>query len=291
MLWQSGAFRATRPSTDRVMDSMDLEREKGITILAKNTAVRYRRHATSPSTSSTRPGTPTSAARWSAGCRWSTACCCSWTPARARCRRPGSCCARRCSAELPVVLVVNKVDRPDARIDEVVDETYELFLDLDADETQIEFPIVYCSAQGGPARSRSRPTARCRAGPGAAVRDAPRTIPAAVVRRRRTAAGARDEPGRVAVPRPARAVPGARRARSARARPVAWCRADGTVERVKITELLMTEALDRVPVERPGRATSSRSPASRRSPSARPWPTRRPAAAAPSSRSTSRRSR
>ena len=65
MLWQSGAFRANQDVAERVMDSMDLEREKGITILAKNTAVRYR--GTSSSTSSTRPATPTSAARSSAG--------------------------------------------------------------------------------------------------------------------------------------------------------------------------------------------------------------------------------
>src|SRR5215210_6280016 len=92
MLWQSGAFRENQDVADRVMDSMDLEREKGITILAKNTSVRHR------------------------GVKLN---------------------------------VVNKVDRPDARIGEVVDEVYELFLDLDADEEQIEFPIVYCNAKAG----------------------------------------------------------------------------------------------------------------------------------------------
>ena len=97
MLWQSGAFRANQDVNERVMDSMDLEREKGITILAKNTAVKYhgprrrrddqhRRHARA---------TPTSAARSSGRCRWSTACCCSSTRPRARCPRPASCCARR----------------------------------------------------------------------------------------------------------------------------------------------------------------------------------------------------
>ena len=100
MLWQSGAFSAPGRCgsvDERVMDSKDLEREKGITILAKNTAVAIhaRSGEQSSSTSSTPPGTPTSAARSSAAWRWSTACCCSSTPPRARCRRPGSCSARR----------------------------------------------------------------------------------------------------------------------------------------------------------------------------------------------------
>ncbi len=197
------------------MDSMDLEREKGITILAKNTAVRHVAdgHADDASTSSTPPATPTSAARSSAGWRWSTASCCSSTPARARCRRPGSCCARRCRSGCRSSWSINKVDRPDARIAEVVDETYELFLDLDADEDQIEFPIVYCQAKAGQASltrpgdgddARTTPTSsRCST---TIVRD----DPGPGVHRGRAAAGARHQPRRLAVPRPAGAVPGPR---------------------------------------------------------------------------------
>ena len=116
-------------------------------------------------------------------------------------------------AKMPVVLVINKVDRPDARIAEVVDETYELFLDLDADEHQIEFPIVYASAKAGRA-SLNRPEDGGMPDehePAAAVRDDPRDDPGADLRRRRAAAGARHQPRRVALPRPAGAVPRAQR--------------------------------------------------------------------------------
>ena len=150
MLWQSGAFtehQADRTSVrERVMDSMDLEREKGITILAKNTAIRYARggDAGHAERRSTPPATPTSAARSSAGSSMVDGVLLlvdasegplpqtRFVLRKALEKRA----ARRRSS-------INKVDRPDARIAEVVDETYELFLDLDADEKQIEFPIVY----------------------------------------------------------------------------------------------------------------------------------------------------
>jgi GTP-binding protein len=156
-------------------------------------------------------------------------------------------------AKLPVVLVVNKVDRPDARIAEVVDETYELFLDLDATEEQIEFPILYCSAKAGRA-SLARP----------ADGDMPedkdleqlfRTILDAVpaptydvgapLQAHVTNLDASPYLGRLALCR-------VHQGEIRKGQNVAWCRTDGTVERVKITELLMTEALDRVPAESAG---------------------------------------
>ena len=110
-------------------------------------------------------------------------------------------------ARLPVILVVNKVDRPDARIEAVVNEVYELFLDLDADESQIEFPIVYCNAKAGRASLDAR-SGRARARSPSAARPDPRAHPAARVRGGPSAPGARHEPRRVAVRRPPRALPG-----------------------------------------------------------------------------------
>jgi GTP-binding protein len=151
---------------------------------------------------------------------------------------------------LPVVLVVNKVDRPDARIAQVLDETYELFLDLDADETQIDFPIVYASARAGRA-SLERPE-------DGTMPDSPDleplfrtivgTIPAptytegAPLQAHVTNLDASPYLGRLALCRVHEGV-------LRRGQQVAWCRTDGSVERVKVTELLMTEALERVPAE------------------------------------------
>ncbi len=128
MLWQSGSFRANQDVAERVLDSMDLEREKGITILAKNTAVRH------------------------SGVKINIV----DTPGHADfggevgpLPQTRFVLRKALEARLPLILVVNKVDRPDARVEEVVNEVYELFLDLDADESQIEFPIVYCNARAG----------------------------------------------------------------------------------------------------------------------------------------------
>src|SRR6058998_1459104 len=122
MLWQSGAFRAGAQVAERVLDSGDLEREKGITILAKNTAVR---HGGLTINIVDTPGHADFGGEVERGLSMVD------------------------GVLLPVILVVNKVDRPDARIAEVVDACYELFIDLDATEQQIEFPIVYAAARAG----------------------------------------------------------------------------------------------------------------------------------------------
>ena len=129
------------------MDSMDLEREKGITILAKNTAVRYGDVKINIVDTPGHADFGGEVERGAHDGRRRAA-------ARRRQRGPAaadraSCCARRSRRALPVILVVNKVDRSDARVAEVVHEVEELFLDLDADEHQIDFPIVYCNARDG----------------------------------------------------------------------------------------------------------------------------------------------
>src|SRR5881398_4145188 len=157
MLWQSGAFtehQAEEGSVrERVMDSMDLERENGITILAKNTAVRYR--GTTINIIDT-PGHADFGGEVERGLEMVDGVLLLVDASEGPLPQTRFVLRKALQKHLPVVLVVNKVDRPDARIAEVVDETYELFLDLDADEHQIDFPIVYCQAKTGQA-SLNRP--------------------------------------------------------------------------------------------------------------------------------------
>ncbi|HZQ84214.1 MAG TPA: GTP-binding protein, partial [Acidimicrobiales bacterium] len=146
MLWQSGAFRANQDVNERVMDSMDLEREKGITILAKNTAVKW--HDVKINIVDT-PGHADFGGEVERGLTMVDGVLLLVDASEGPLPQTRFVLRKALEARLPVVLVVNKVDRPDARIGEVLDEVYELFLDLGADEHQIEFPIVYCNAKKG----------------------------------------------------------------------------------------------------------------------------------------------
>src|SRR5256885_1896305 len=146
MLWQSGAFRTGQDVAERVMDSTDLEREKGITILAKNTSVRY--GETKLNIIDT-PGHADFGGEVERGLTMVDGVLLLVDASEGPLPQTRFVLRKALEAKLPVILVVNKVDRPDARIGEVVDEVYELFLDLDADESQIDFPIVYCNARAG----------------------------------------------------------------------------------------------------------------------------------------------
>ena len=239
MLWQSGSFRANQDVAERVMDSMDLEREKGITILAKNTAVRY--GDTKINIIDT-PGHADFGGEVERGLRMVDGVLLLVDASEGPLPQTRFVLRKALEARLRVILVVNKVDRPDARVEEVVNEVYELFLDLDADESQIEFPIVYCNAKAGRA--------------GLAVDDLAAdlkplldllvtTIPAPVYEEGHplqalvTNLDASPYVGRLAICR-------VRNGTIRKGQQVAWCRADGTVERAKVTELYVTEALDRV---------------------------------------------
>jgi GTP-binding protein len=250
MLWQSGAFRAGSAVTDRVMDSGDLEREKGITILAKNTAVR---HAGLTINIVDTPGHADFGGEVERGLSMVDGVVLLVDASEGPLPQTRFVLRKTLEARLPVILVINKVDRPDARIAEVVDACYELFLDLDASEEQIEFPIVYASARAGRA-SLIRPadgempdspdleplftTIR------AAV-PAPSYDPAAPLRAQVTNLDASAYLGRIAL---CRVFSG----EIFKGQQAAWCRRDGTVQRVKITELFRTEALDRVPTDSAG---------------------------------------
>src|SRR5437588_1598840 len=148
LLWQSGAFRANANVAERVLDTMDLEREKGITILAKNTAVRY--GGTKINIVDT-PGHADFGGEVERGLTMVDGVLLLVDASEGPLPQTRFVLRKALEAHLPVILVVNKVDRPDARIDEVVDEVYELFLDLYADESQIDFPIVYTNAKAGQA--------------------------------------------------------------------------------------------------------------------------------------------
>ena len=218
MLWQSGAFRANQDVADRVMDSNDLEREKGITILAKNTAVR---HGGMTINIIDTPGHADFGGEVERGLHMVDGVLLLVDAAEGPLPQTRFVLRKALAARLPVVLVVNKIDRPDARVAEVLDEVYELFLDLDADESQIDFPIVYTNARAGQASlSRRRPRDR----PGAPVRRAPRPHPGADVHGGRalqalvTNLAASSYVGRLAI---CRVHEGEIRAGQA----VAWCRA------------------------------------------------------------------
>ncbi len=259
MLWQSGAFTSHQADTGevdvRVMDSMDLEREKGITILAKNTAVEHRTPAGDPITINIidTPGHADFGGEVERGLSMVDGVVLLVDASEGPLPQTRFVLRKALEQKLPVILVINKVDRPDARIAEVVDETYELFLDLDADEHQIEFPIVYASAKAGRA-SLKRPE------DGVMPEEenleplfetiftaipAPVYTEGAPLQAHVTNLDSSPYLGRLAL---CRVHNGTIR----KGQQAAWCRADGTVERVKITELLLTKALERVPAESAG---------------------------------------
>jgi GTP-binding protein len=255
MLWQSGAFRANQDVDERVMDSNDLEREKGITILAKNTAVDHKTRSGEQVTINIidTPGHADFGGEVERGLSMVDGVVLLVDASEGPLPQTRFVLRKALSAQLPVILVINKVDRPDARIAEVVDETYELFLDLDATENQIDFPIVYASAKAGRA-SLHRPE------DGAMPEEtdlepffetilstipAPAYDDAAPLRAHVTNLDASPYLGRLAL---CRVHSGTMR----KGQQVAWCKADGSTERVKVTELLMTHALDRVPAESAG---------------------------------------
>ncbi|MFT4294301.1 MAG: translational GTPase TypA [Micropruina sp.] len=257
MLWQSGAFRANQDVEKRVMDSMDLEREKGITILAKNTAVD---HVLADGSSVTiniidTPGHADFGGEVERGLEMVDGVLLLVDASEGPLPQTRFVLRKALAKHLPIVVVINKVDRADARISEVTDEVYELFLDLlDDDEAdKLDFPVVYCAAKAGRA-SLSQP-----ADGGMpdsenleplfqVIMDAipaPEYTPGAPLQAHVTNLDASPYLGRLAL---CRVINGTLR----RGQNVAWCKADGSVTTVKLSELLMTHALERQPAEEAG---------------------------------------
>jgi GTP-binding protein len=255
MLWQSGAFRANADVAERVMDSMDLEREKGITILAKQTAVRFRGQG-APDGGVTiniidTPGHADFGGEVERGLEMVDGVLLLVDASEGPLPQTRFVLGKALAKRLPVVLVVNKVDRADSRIGEVLDEVYELFFDLDADDQQIDFPVIYASAKAGRAATQRPADGGMPESPDleplfAAIL---RTVPPpsfddeAPLQAQVTNLDASPYLGRLAVCR-------VHAGTIAKGQQVLWCRADGTRVPAKVGELLITEALERTPVDR-----------------------------------------
>jgi GTP-binding protein len=245
LLWQSGSFREHQDVGERVMDSTDLEREKGITILAKNTAVRF--GDTKINIIDT-PGHADFGGEVERGLTMVDGVLLLVDASEGPLPQTRFVLRKALEADLPIVLVVNKVDRPDARPQAVVDEVYELFLDLDASESQIEFPIVYANARSGQAGLRPddlEPTLGPLVDMLLATIPAPMYDPAHPLQALVTNLDASPYVGRLAL---LRIHHGTLR----KGAQIAWCRADGTIESARVTELYTTEALDRVATDEAG---------------------------------------
>ncbi|MFE6663473.1 translational GTPase TypA [Streptomyces sp. NPDC057697] len=259
MLKQAGAFaaHAAEHLDDRMMDSNDLEREKGITILAKNTAVKYHpKDGGDPITINIidTPGHADFGGEVERGLSMVDAVVLLVDASEGPLPQTRFVLRKALAAKMPVILCINKTDRPDSRIAEVVDETYDLFLDLDADEDQIEFPIVYACARDGVA-SLTKPE------DGTVPADsdnlepffstilahvpAPEYDDEAPLQAHVTNLDADNFLGRIAL---CRVEQGELR----KGQTVTWIKRDGTMSNVRITELLMTEALTRKPAEKAG---------------------------------------
>ncbi|HET6713642.1 MAG TPA: translational GTPase TypA [Actinomycetota bacterium] len=245
MLWQSGAFRDNQDVAERVMDSMDLEREKGITILAKNTAVRYGDVKINIVDT---PGHADFGGEVERALTMVDGVLLLVDASEGPLPQTRFVLRKALESRLPVILVVNKVDRADARPDEVVHEVEELFLDLDADEHQISFPILYAVSREGKAGEA----------PDGLADDlkplfesllahipAPQYEDGHPMQALVTNLDASPYVGRLALCRVFNGI-------VRKGQPVAWCRADGTIEQQKLSELYVTDALNRVDADEAG---------------------------------------
>ena len=245
MLRQTGAFGDHQEVTDRVMDSGDLEREKGITILAKNTAVRYQ--GTTINIIDT-PGHADFGGEVERGLAMVDGVVLLVDAAEGPLPQTRFVLRKTLEKRLPVILCINKVDRPDARIAEVVHEVEELFLDLDADEEQIMFPVLFASAKQGWAATKADETGTDLTPLFETILShmpAPEFDPSAGLQALVCNLDASPYLGRLAL---CRVVNGTLE----RGSRVAWCRIDGTIEHARVTELFITEALERTPAASAG---------------------------------------
>ncbi|HWO84440.1 MAG TPA: translational GTPase TypA [Solirubrobacterales bacterium] len=245
MLWQTGTFRKGQDVAERVMDSMDLEKEKGITILAKNTAVTY--GETKLNIVDT-PGHADFGGEVERALTMVDGALLLVDASEGPLPQTRFVLRKALERKLPIILVVNKVDRPDARIAEVVDEVYELFMDLDADSEQIDFPIVYTNAKDGWAALEEgvegenlKPLLELML----EKIPAPQYDEGTPLQAHVTNLDASPYLGRLAICR-------VHQGKIRNGQQIAWCRADGSVQRAAVSELYVTQGLDRVAAEEAG---------------------------------------
>ncbi|MFN2557979.1 MAG: translational GTPase TypA [Nitriliruptorales bacterium] len=245
MLWQSGAFRANQDVAERVMDSGDLEREKGITILAKNAALTG--DGVTINVVDT-PGHADFGGEVERALSMVDGALLLVDASEGPLPQTRFVLRKALEARLPVLVVINKIDRADARPGEVADEVFDLMIDLGADDEQIDVPVLYTNAKAGSA-SKDMEVEGTDLGPlFEAIRDTippPQYTPGQALQALVTNLDADPYIGRLAL---CRVVNG----RIRRGQQVAWCRSDGTVEPAKVAELFMTRNLDRVMVEEAG---------------------------------------
>jgi GTP-binding protein len=245
MLWQTGTFRKGQDVAERVMDSMDLEKEKGITILAKNTAVN--RDGVKFNIVDT-PGHADFGGEVERALTMVDGALLLVDASEGPLPQTRFVLRKALERKLPIILVVNKVDRPDARIAEVVDEVYELFIDLDADSDQIDFPIVYTNAKDGWAALEEGVEGE-NLNPLLDLMlekiPAPQYEEGAPLQAHVTNLDASPYVGRLAICR-------VRQGTIRNGQQLAWCRADGSVQRAAVSELYVTEGLERVTAQEAG---------------------------------------
>ena len=245
LLRQTGAFGAHQEMTDRVMDSGDLEREKGITILAKNTAVRW--GGVKMNVIDT-PGHADFGGEVERGLNMVDGVLLLVDASEGPLPQTRFVLRKTLEARLPVVLVINKVDRADARIDEVVHQVEELFLDLDADEHQIDFPILYANARAGWVSTEKNVVGENVNPLFEAIIDhipPPQFEAGAATQALVCNLSASPYLGRLAICR-------IYNGELTKGSVISWCKLDGTFEKAKITEMYVTESLEQVPSESAG---------------------------------------
>ena len=245
MLWQSGTFRKNQAVQERVLDSMDLEREKGITIMAKNTAIRYGDIKINIVDT---PGHADFGGEVERTLRIVDGIMLLVDAAEGPLPQTRFVLSKALALSLPAIVVINKIDRKDARPEEVLNEIYDLFIDLDATESQIEFPVVYAVAREG----------KCAGKLGAAMNDL-RPLFDLIVDHVPPPSGDRDRSFQMLVTNVqpdeylgplaiGRIVAGTLRGRQR----VTLCHRDGSTTRAGVTELFAYEGLDRVPIDESG---------------------------------------